>query len=88
MPDVPPKKTDSISVLEVPADKLWGAQSQHSLEHFGIGKDLIAHEMITACAILKKAVANANPDGKQLGNQQYKFIVQVRDEILAGLTSC
>jgi fumarate hydratase, class II len=40
--------------------------------------------MITAYAILKKAAAIANHDGKRLGDQQYKLIVQVCDEILAG----
>jgi fumarate hydratase class II len=40
------KETDSLGVVEVPADKLWGAQTQRSLEHFSIGKDLIPREMI------------------------------------------
>jgi fumarate hydratase, class II len=44
--------------VEVPADKLWGAQTQRLLEHFSIGQDLIPREMITAYAILKKAAAN------------------------------
>jgi fumarate hydratase class II len=78
------KETDSLGVVEVPADKLWGAQTQRSLEHFCIGKDLIPREMITAYAILKKAAAIANHDGRRLGDQQYKLIVQVCDEILAG----
>jgi fumarate hydratase class II len=34
-------ETDSLGVVAVPADKLWGAQTQRSLEHFSIGKDLI-----------------------------------------------
>jgi fumarate hydratase class II len=78
------KETYSLGVVEVPADKLWGAQTQRSLEHFCIGKDLIPREMITAYAILKKAAAIANHDGRRLGDQQYKLIVQVCDEILAG----
>jgi fumarate hydratase class II len=40
------KESDSLGVVEVPADKLWGAQTQRSLEHFSIGKDLIPREMI------------------------------------------
>ena len=51
-------ETDSLGDVEVPADKLWGAQTQRSLEHFSIGKDLMPREMITAYAILKKAAAN------------------------------
>ena len=51
------KETDSLGEVAVPADKLWGAQTQRSLEHFSIGQDLIPREMITAYALLKKAAA-------------------------------
>jgi fumarate hydratase class II len=78
------KETDSLGVVEVPADKLWGAQTQRALEHFSVGKDLIPREMITAYAILKKAAATANHDGMRLDDQRYKLIVQACDEILAG----
>ena len=78
------KETDSLGVVEVPADKLWGPQTQRSLEHFSIGKDLIPREMITAYAILMKAAAEANHAGERLGNEQYKLIVQTCDEIRAG----
>ena len=60
------KESDSLGVVEVPADKLWGAQTQRSLEHFSIGRDLMPREMITAYAILKKAAATANHAGKRL----------------------
>src|SRR3989442_10802563 len=75
---------DSLGVVQVPADKLRGAQTQRSLEHFSIGKDLIPSEMITAYAILKKAAAVANHASKRLDEQRYKLIVQTCDEILAG----
>jgi fumarate hydratase class II len=75
---------DSLGEVEVPADRLWGAQTQRSLEHFSIGKDLIPREMITAYAILKKAAAHANHAGKRLDHRRHKLIVQVCDEILAG----
>ena len=78
------KETDSLGIVEVPADKLWGAQTQRSLEHFSIGKDLIPREMITAYAILKKAAAVANHASERLKDQQYRLIVQACDEILAG----
>src|SRR5262249_11622840 len=78
------KETDSLGVVDVAADKLWGAQTQRSLEHFSIGKDLIPREMITAYAILKKAAAAANHASKRLDDQHYKLIVQACDEILAG----
>jgi len=78
------KEADSLGEVDVPADKLWGAQTQRSLEHFSIGKDLIPREMITAYAILKKAAANANYAGKRLDQKRHDLIVQVCDEILAG----
>ena len=77
-------ETDSLGEVKVPADKLWGAQTQRSLEYFSIGKDLIPREMITAYAILKKAAANANHAGKRLDDQRHQLIVEVCDEILAG----
>jgi fumarate hydratase class II len=77
-------ETDSLGEVAVPADKLWGAQTQRSLEHFSIGKDLIPREMITAYAVLKKAAANANHDGGRLDDKIHALIVQVCDEILAG----
>ncbi|MFO1080113.1 MAG: class II fumarate hydratase [Reyranellaceae bacterium] len=78
------KETDSLGEVSVPADKLWGAQTQRSLEHFSIGKDLIPREMITGYAILKKAAATANHDGKRIDDAVHRLIVQVCDEILAG----
>jgi fumarate hydratase, class II len=77
-------ETDSLGKVAVAADKLWGAQTQRSLEHFSIGKDLIPREMITAYATLKKAAANANHSGKRLDDKTHALIVQVCDEILAG----
>jgi len=77
-------ETDSLGEVKVPADKLWGAQTQRSLEHFSIGPDLMPREMVTAYAILKKAAANANYADRRLGSLQHRLIVQVCDEILAG----
>jgi fumarate hydratase class II len=77
-------ETDSLGEVEVPADKLWGAQTQRSIEHFSIGTDLMPRQMITAYAVLKKACANANHAGKRLDRAIHKLIVQACDEILAG----
>jgi fumarate hydratase, class II len=77
-------ETDSLGEVHVAADKLWGAQTQRSLEHFCIGKDLIPSEMITAYATLKKAAANTNHAGKRLDDRVHGLIVQVCDEILGG----
>ncbi len=78
------KETDSLGVVEVPDDKLWGAQTQRALEHFSIGHDLIPREMITAYAILKNAAATANHAIGHLDDQRHALIVQSCDEILAG----
>lgn len=75
---------DSLGAVEVPADKLWGPQTQRSLQHFSIGTDLIPREMISAYAILKKGAAIANHQSGRLNDQQQQLIVQVCDEILAG----
>jgi fumarate hydratase class II len=77
-------ETDSLGEVRVPADKLWGAQTQRSLEHFSIGKDLMPREMIGAYAVLKKAAADANYTVKWLDDKRRALIVQVCDEILAG----
>jgi fumarate hydratase class II len=78
------KESDSLGEVLVPADKLWGAQTQRSLEHFSIGKDLIPREMITAYAVLKQASANANRAGGRLNDEAHRLIIQVTDEILQG----
>src|SRR3978361_2049812 len=78
------KETDSLGEVLVPADKLWGAQTQRSLEHFSIGKDLMPREMIGAYAILKKAAANANHTGGRLDGKVHDLILKIADEILDG----
>jgi fumarate hydratase class II len=77
-------ETDSLGEVRVPADKLWGAQTQRSLTYFSIGRDLMPPEMITAYAILKKAAAVANYSGRRLDTPRYDLIVKACDEILAG----
>jgi fumarate hydratase, class II len=75
---------DSMGAVNVESDKLWGAQTQRSLEHFSIGKDLIPRELIPAYAIIKKAAALVNNRAGRLPNEQKDLIVRVCDEILAG----
>jgi fumarate hydratase class II len=75
---------DSLGPVNLPADKLWGAQTQRSLEHFSIGDDLIPREMIPAYASVKKAAALVNHQAGRLGDVQTDLIVRVCDEILAG----
>lgn len=78
------QEADSLGVVEVPADKLWGAQTQRSLEHFSIASDLIPREMITAYALLKKGAAIANHADGRLPDAPFKLILVACDEILAG----
>jgi|SRR5579875_228771 len=75
---------DSLGEVQVPADKLWGAQTQRSLDHFSIGADLMPREMIASYAILKKAAAIANHRGGWLDTQRCDLIVHACGEILAG----
>jgi len=55
---------DSMGEIPVPADKLWGAQTQRSLQYFSIGDNLMPREMIGSYAILKKACAIVNQQKK------------------------
>jgi fumarate hydratase class II len=77
-------ETDSLGEVRVPADKLWGAQTQRSLEHFSISTELIPREMIGSYAILKKGAAIANHAGGRLSKEKHDLIVKVCDEVLAG----
>jgi fumarate hydratase class II len=78
------KETDSLGEVEVPADALWGAQTQRSLEHFSIGTELIPREMIDAYAVLKQAAADANHAQGRLDDEPHRLIVQACQEILQG----
>jgi fumarate hydratase class II len=75
---------DSLGPVNVESDKLWGAQTQRSLEHFSIGDDLMPREMIPAYAIVKKAAALVNNAAGRLPAGEKDLIVEVCDEILAG----
>jgi fumarate hydratase class II len=77
-------ESDSMGNVDVPANKLWGSQTQRSLEHFSIGHDLIPREMITAYAVLKRSAAAANHSESRLSSEAYELITRVCDEILAG----
>jgi len=76
-------ETDSLGEVKVPTDKLWGAQTQRSIEYFSIGDDLMPREMVDAYAILKKGAALANAVTGSLAKELADPIVAVCDEILA-----
>src|ERR1700681_4386400 len=70
--------------IEVPAHVYWGAQTQRSLLHFNIGRDLMPPELIRAFGILKKACALVNQDLGKLPADKAKLIVQAADEVISG----
>ena len=75
---------DSFGTIEVPSDRLWGAQTQRSLEHFHISSELMPHEIIMALAQTKRACALVNRDLGLLDTDKATAIVQAADEVLAG----
>src|SRR5881296_2288969 len=77
-------ESDSMGRIEVPANVYWGAQTQRSLLHFNIGRDVMPPEMIRAFGILKKACALVNQDLGKLPADKAKLIVQAADEVIAG----
>src|SRR5881296_181782 len=77
-------ESDSMGQIEVPANVYWGAQTQRSLLHFNIGRDVMPPELIRAFGILKKACALVNQDLGKLPADKAKLIVQAADEVIAG----
>ncbi|HET6892354.1 MAG TPA: class II fumarate hydratase [Pyrinomonadaceae bacterium] len=77
-------ESDSMGVIEVPADRYWGAQTQRSLHHFNIGHDVMPREMIRSFGILKKAAAQVNHELGKLTAEKLKLIEQASDEVISG----
>ncbi|KGD72896.1 fumarate hydratase [Tatumella morbirosei] len=75
---------DSMGPIEVPADKLWGAQTQRSLEHFRISTEKMPVALIDALAITKRAAAVVNQQLGLLPEQRSQAIIQAADEVLDG----
>lgn len=75
---------DSMGEVKVPADKLYGAQSQRSIDNFRIGWEKMPDEIIRAFAILKKASALANRKLGVLDEDRASAIAKAADEILEG----
>jgi len=78
------KEKDSFGFIDVPADRLWGAQTQRSLEHFRISSEKMPQEVILSLARVKRACALVNRDLRLLGDDKATAIVEAADEILAG----
>ena len=75
---------DALGEVAVPGERLWGAQTQRSLENFPIGEDRMPTEIIRAFAVLKKAAARANCRMGKLDQRRAELIARVCDEIAAG----
>ncbi|EMH4160955.1 class II fumarate hydratase [Pluralibacter gergoviae] len=77
-------ENDSMGAIDVPADKLWGAQTQRSLEHFRISTEKMPVALIAALALTKRAAAKVNQDLQLLSPEKANAIVAAADEVLAG----
>ena len=75
---------DSMGPIDVPADRLWGAQTQRSLEHFRISTEKMPTALIQALALTKRAAAKVNMDLGLLPAERGKAILAAADEVLAG----
>jgi fumarate hydratase class II len=77
-------ESDTFGPIEVPADRLWGAQTQRSLANFKISKERMPEALLHALAVVKKASALVNMDLKVLDEKKGRAIVAAADEVLAG----
>lgn len=75
---------DTLGEVRVPAERLWAAQTQRSLENFPIGTETMPREIIQAFAYLKKAAALANCSMGKLDEVRCRAITAAADEVLAG----
>ncbi|WP_163856281.1 class II fumarate hydratase [Paenibacillus elgii] len=75
---------DTMGEIQVPADKLWGAQTQRSKENFKIGTERMPLEIVRAFALLKKGAAAANLKLGKLEPEKAEAIAQAADEVSSG----
>ena len=75
---------DSFGPIAVPADRLWGAQTQRSLEHFHISSERMPVELVTALAEVKRAAAAVNRSLGLLPADKADAIMQAALEVLEG----
>ena len=75
---------DTFGPIEVPADRLWGAQTERSLQHFKISGERLPRSVLHALALVKKAAALVNMDLNVLDAKKGQAIVAAADEVLAG----
>src|SRR5688500_8744603 len=75
---------DSFGLIEVPSERLWGAQTQRSLQNFDISTEKMPRELVRALILVKKAAALVNQENGSLKPEIAKAIAQAADEVLAG----
>ena len=77
---------DSLGEVHVPVDKLWGAQTQRSIENFPIGRDRFVwgRPVIRALGLLKKAAALANGELGGLALDKVELICRAADDVISG----
>jgi fumarate hydratase class II len=75
---------DSFGPIDVPAARLWGAQTQRSLLHFAISTERMAPELVAALAQVKRAAAAVNRSLGLLAADKAEAIMRAADEVLAG----
>ncbi|HEX5686692.1 MAG TPA: class II fumarate hydratase [Ideonella sp.] len=75
---------DTFGPIEVPADALWGAQTQRSLEYFHISSERMPDALLMALARVKRAAAGVNAGLGLLDERLAEAIIQAADEVLAG----
>ena len=76
---------DAFGEIEVPADHLWGAQTQRSLEHFAISTEHMPMALLLALAEIKRDCARVNRELGLLEPDKADAIVQAADEVLSGM---
>ena len=77
-------ETDSMGAVQVPAERLWGAQTQRSLHHFSIGDDRMPTAVYRAYGMVKKAAARVNAELGRLPKDKATLIDRAADEVIAG----
>ena len=75
---------DTFGPIEVPADRLWGAQTQRSLLNFAISSELMPTALVRALVLVKKAAAAVNVENGSLSKEKGGAIAAAADEALAG----
>jgi fumarate hydratase class II len=70
--------------VKVPAERLWGSQTQRSLQHFSIGSARMPKAVYHAYGYVKKAAATVNRDSGRLPEEKADLITKVADEVIEG----